>query len=453
MNYISSHQEKKDDFIESIDSKINFLVSLHRFLLDNEKMKSLNLEQLTEVLNSEYDKLLEGVDCSEKMFEIENLQNQIKVIKAEIKSTENPLDGLEVSEKRLQKVLLRTKINKILEDDNLSFIYQVRKNIDYILYIKKQYQDFEDLEEKDVIDFEIKIMDLLRSRLRNKRYGNRKYSINFAECIKEINLEGLHVHVILKNKAKLKSAFQGFNGIHFTRTPVIATFENSEEDTYIHEKNHLIYNFLEDHKIIYSDELVNFILNRISKKSKTTNELLEKIFENHSPVDDVISKIEAYKDSLNGEILADIDRIFSSRKIYGFYGHFINTVSRLKIIFNNPDLIDPEFANQINPTIEKLELNITKKINDISYLVFVANKYNLTEETKSAFILFKGDINKIKRYLRHKIGNDEYDSLPKRTPYENRILKSKAEENFKHLMDGIFADAKDVEKDDKNSEN
>lgn len=444
----SPHQEKKYTLIESIDNKINFLVNLHRFLLDNKKMKDLNLEQLTEVLNSEYDKLLEGNDCSEKMSEIENLQNQIKNIKAELKDKSNPLSQEDFDTKRLERAGLREKIHNLLQDDGLSFIYKVRRNINYILYIKEKYQNLEDLRDKDIADFEMKILDLLQGRLVNERYGNRKYSINFKECIKEINLEGLHAHVILKKHARHKAAFRDFEGVHFPGTAVIATFEDSKEDTYIHEKNHLIYNFLEDHKIIYGDELVNFILKHVGKKQEKANELLEKIFENHSPVVTVINKIEAYKNSLNGEILADMDRIFSSSKIYGFYGHFMNTILKLERILNNPDLVDSEIVKQIKPIIEELELNINKKIDDIGYLVFVAKKYNLTEEAKSAFILFKGDIDKIKRYLKHKIGDEEYDSLPYTIPYENRLFRTRIEEKTWEKIKHMFINPEvDEEKD------
>jgi hypothetical protein len=320
-------------------------------------------------------------------------------------------------------LVLNDRLKAFIEANNFTeetpLIQKLRKNIEYIIKLREQSVSLETLYNEANLDFKNFINNLFRKQFNNLFKKPSSHELNYFDYVRGVNFKGIAVELILSNDLREKVAdLSSSIGAAFSGLPIYFVFENSPEEAYKHEFNHVLYD-MHDSNMNHNTELVvHFVKQDIEQVLQASNPIAFDIFS-----DFLSSEIEKIEERLFGEFLADIDSFFSDAKIFGYYKHLRQVLSQLKMLkIADGEKNKEQIEKILSVSISHLELKLLKKVNQLKLIVGCAAKFNMQEECKASVILFGRDLYKTIRYIRHKVGDKAFDEVSSTFQEEDKSI-------------------------------
>ncbi len=283
---------------------------------------------------------------------------------------------------------LRSEIQAIkYQDDNVYCGYQIVRFLESIVAKKGEVKHAEDLWREDKTAF----FNFLREQ------GWRRYGFvdDLEKIYKEdpgaVNVEVDGIHCMLKvNRPILGKT----TGTHRTGTPLLfidtTRGDQDTEGTIRHEQNHNYFDILDINTYRYADEIKEYY--RFYKR-------IHHAIPAQEP-DELLEMIENVPENLQGEMFADMERIFDQTQT-SFMLYMSECRSAIKrIIVNEPDpFLKEKMQHSYNVLIRKLE-DFPKELN---LLVEESKREGRESDLKALLVMFGADLNKVKRHFHHTV--------------------------------------------------
>lgn len=460
----TSHQEKKERLTTSLDSKIDFVKSLHSFILslDDERNTidagdlQINLWDMLEAHIGEVEGLIDGFDKVKRERELK-IQKNTEEVSFRLAWPKEKRERSAEHRKLLEDY--EAEIDEIEKDSEVLYIKQL---IEYATYLKNLRKDRD--EYKKIYDDEggvfkkdgllaKKINNFLLERYKTKPKGPKQGNLgnaNYVNYIKDVKFKGLGTVVVFKRNARDRLRdFNDLGGRSYGRSSIYFCFDDDiDGQVDQHEYNHTLFGAHVDHTIVYRQGFIGEIHKILNNDD--LYDLLNTASENMSKegVDkrQMVGKyISTYYRKLMGEIFADLSNIFNNQLADGFYGHFDNSVEDLKRYYN-VHIKDDDTKSIIKDSYRKLMNNLNRYMGELAKLVYCSNVLDVKEETMAAFLVLSGDTRKVLRYLVEKFGDDKIREVFEGfDPEKDKIYKGYFDKELSKILNGADGDSAEGE--------
>ncbi len=402
-DFKNQKQEKREELYEEIDFKVGFMKDLQFELSeivvrDYEKIHAWVTEK-RRVLAERYPGILDNLQhiirLRDRAFEKENEVKDFFADNIETQSEEDKgvIRGIfeAVEELRAEADRLRT------ENPHFYFTEQVISFFDNLCRKKKDTLNLKRKWDTNKADF---FDNLERRDLGRDKFGAKLRQM-YEDNPKNVHVEadGIHLIVWVNDPNLILGTTFGFRAGGSSLICVKERRDEKEESaTLHHEKNHNYFSGLDVNKIAYARHLKEEY-----SRYKRLKELIPDV-----ESDELVSMVENALENLQGEFLADIERFIEDEP--STFLHYIKEVSRLlnRIIGNETDS-DLKASLIEARGVFKKKAEMAEK--DLRNLLSIAKKTGKTEDLKMLIIIYGFDTRKIGRYMRHVIGEDEFDRL------------------------------------------
>lgn len=215
----------------------------------------------------------------------------------------------------------------------------------------------------------------------------------------QILFSGYAVNIIIDSKIyDALGIYKGSNGFHKEGT--IFNYIRKGKDpesvrrTIVHEETHnLTESFMPT--VYYREQFVDGLTIAIQR--------LKRMTEMHAPAvilgdvrKSILKRIEEYASHNSDEILADLDTL-AEGNISTYFTNFLETLKDVERLVAG--IQDVEMKAEIRESLHKLENSFVKKIRQIGSLLWAAEKFERTDETKAGIVLFHDHLGKAERQL------------------------------------------------------
>jgi hypothetical protein len=398
-------EQKKEKLKDTISIKIDFIISLHNLLFESMNRR-LSSAELKDTLQNKFIEFCQNNDFDQASLDnIRKNINEYFILREEYEKTKNLPENVEILDRNKLIDKKAREINTYLGDNNNDFIYRIESHINDIEKLREKSEKLEFLYKNDTVEFR-KIINKIIA-------GKNDKEIDYFQYVKNIEFDGLTTKITVSRElSKILPETSKINGWTPRRGSTYFIYEDAPIETNKHEFNHIIYSYMISHKVDYSDGITNWINGRITASNDENQDDFVLL------ANGIKKSIEKCDEFLFGEILADLDRIFYNNNISGFYFHFMDTLSALyKIKIGDKIIHKKELEEVLRESIKNLEVKSNEKFKQLRLIVYLAKKFNLLEECKASIILYGDDLRKISRYIKDKLGEDDFNKS--KTDFDN----------------------------------
>ncbi|MEI8123620.1 MAG: hypothetical protein WCG60_00410 [bacterium] len=408
-------EQKKEKLKDTISIKIDFIISLHNLLFESMNRR-LSSAELKDILQNKFIEFCQNNDFDQASLDnIRKNINEYFILREEYEKTKNLPENVEILDRNKLIDKKAREINTYLGDNNNDFIYRIESHINDIEKLREKSEKLEFLYKNDTVEFR-KIINKIIA-------GKNDKEIDYFQYVKNIEFDGLTTKITVSRElSKILPETSKINGWTPRRGSTYFIYEDAPIETNKHEFNHIIYSYMISHKVDYSDGITNWINGRITASNDENQDDFVLL------ANGIKKSIEKCDEFLFGEILADLDRIFYNNNISGFYFHFMDTLSALyKIKIGDKIIHKKELEEVLRESIKNLEVKSNEKFKQLRLIVYLAKKFNLLEECKASIILYGDDLRKISRYIKDKLGEDDFNKSKADFDNENpdNLLKTR----------------------------
>jgi hypothetical protein len=408
-------EQKKEKLKDTISIKIDFIISLHNLLFESMNRR-LSSAELKDTLQNKFIEFCQNNDFDQASLDnIRKNINEYFILREEYEKTKNLPENVEILDRNKLIDKKAREINTYLGDNNNDFIYRIESHINDIEKLREKSEKLEFLYKNDTVEFR-KIINKIIA-------GKNDKEIDYFQYVKNIEFDGLTTKITVSRElSKILPETSKINGWTPRRGSTYFIYEDAPIETNKHEFNHIIYSYMISHKVDYSDGITNWINGRITASNDENQDDFVLL------ANGIKKSIEKCDEFLFGEILADLDRIFYNNNISGFYFHFMDTLSALyKIKIGDKIIHKKELEEVLRESIKNLEVKSNEKFKQLRLIVYLAKKFNLLEECKASIILYGDDLRKISRYIKDKLGEDDFNKSKADFDNENpdNLLKTR----------------------------
>lgn len=412
---ISINEEGYDQLTERVDECVEFLVELNSFISDSEIVIGMSVDEFKDKIDSMFKDFCEKEGIGESV--VEGALDACDLTMYLRDKRNAPFKG------EIRKSVAKRR--SLLSNDNVYFTYEILQQINHLVEQKTEHDRLRSLYETDMPHFKYWVNRFFEKKYRTSLSDKPVYRAGFSKFLKDVRFDGFSVTLVFDKKIRSRGDISGIHGARYKNTNIILLFTDSPDTTEKHERNHVVFSPLSQNRIVYGNEFVHGVITDLQQEDAIKRIAPDGV-EARTKTDVVKRRIKWYSNKLNGELLADLDRIFDSGGIQGFYPHFDEAVANLKIsILYDESILNEDEQKTVAGFIQELEDKIENIINALQRIRHVATKKNIIQEAKCAILLFEGDIRKVERYVRNKVGEDVYKVIISEvdTESEEYVLK------------------------------
>ena len=453
----SSHHEKRERLLESIDQKASLIGELRSTAQENARLSPEELESVCdkkrEEIKRSFDPELvsrweEAQKLEERSHEVHSrieqlartVQERVARETLEQKGKESERDeeeykeALQVAEDTVPAyALLDPNFNhKWLTQEEESAHQKIAYEHQQIETKLAEYRDVLDANNVQFLDQTSTFLDSLVSKrdvVTDKEIEYAKDPSSLKEYLssaispvfQDVTLDderchvefvGYNINIFLPSEEYAKVKKGRSQGVHFNGVPV-NIIRLKEEETPASSRVQRIVQHEENHNLtdsfaeppMYHEELIS----RINKKIERIQDLREKA--PHVIVENEMSRLKReivrYANRNYHEVLADIEHI-QQGDTRNYRHRFLESIGAIEHMLENVE--DKEIRSQMESALEEVEHDFVRKVQTLRDVFAVAEKLDATDDATNALILLKNEKPRtIERYIKYKTGESAYE--------------------------------------------
>ncbi len=450
----SGWSEKRKELLEEIDARVKLVLGLNEFAEKNEEKNSEEFRRMAndkarelgdffgEDIYEKYDEYKKMMDEYSSM--CEERDNKFMSICGESKSLEpNLIDRIENETRELSEKILEMSLQvKKYREKNPDVVFFCNSIIFLQNLFRKKYQA-----ESSRKTYKRSPKKFFRQLSKNE---HRELAIlgKKKKTISKVDFSGYGVELFVDPNEYEKEVGDSL-GTHFKNSvfTVIKDEGGEETDATIkHERNHNLMECFSPDDVADGQgavEIIGRILDGMLAREKDREENIKEIKEA------IEEMIPSFAFNNFAEIGADFEEL-ENGEISTYFTYCSSSLVGFEISAFNLYNKDEEVSKELAGAVRKLEKNYLKIFNKLSNIFFIAKRFNVLDEAKAAIVLFKlKEIDKVEKYLKYKVGEDQYDAYQSLKPLILgkpffKIIAEMKEEAFTPERKAAFSEGKEI---------